>query len=127
MVEVSSEIKGFILAASLAVISSLYYYNTIPETSTVPDSYTEKFKKIKLEPLTAYNGTALPEKVQVYWDSKDVSGWKFSNGGYFVLSEGTILPFDKPQNICGDFEWIPSTTAVELWVTDENFIIRKKM
>ncbi len=131
MVELTSEIKGFMVAASLAVISSLYYYNTIPEISTVPvTTYSEKFKKITFEPDTAYIGSSLPEKggIQVYWDSKeDASGWKFSNGGYFVLKQGTILPSDKPQNIKGDFEWFPSTKAVEVWVSDANFIIRKKM
>jgi len=131
MVELTSEIKGFMVAACLAVISSLYYYNTIPEISTAPvTTYSEKFKKITLEPDTGYIGSSLSEKggVQVYWDSEtDASGWKFSNGGYFVLNQGTILPSGKPQKIKGDFEWIPSTTAVEVWVSDANFIIRKKM
>ena len=121
------------IASIAAIITSLYYYNTPPEATTViprVSGLEKKYKRVEIEPSVSYEGWALPEKgsVEIYWDgTEDVSGWKFSDGGYFVLESGTILPSDKVQKLSGKFEWVASDKPIVIWLSDEDFIFRKKM
>ena len=125
--DLSYESGSFIAASALAIVSGLYYVNTYyPETSTTEtDKSDTEFKKIRLEAFSDYVSLC---DTEIYWDSnEDVSGWKFSDGGYFVLESGTILPSDKVHKLSGKFEWVASDRPIVIWLSDEDFIFRKKM
>jgi len=109
---------GFVAATALAVASGLYYVY-YPETTTdEPGGEIEPekgFKKIRLEAFSDYVGDS--DDALVYWDSnEDISGWKFSRGGYFIAGNDAILPKGTTQKLVGNFKWVASEKPVELWI-----------
>ena len=124
--DLSYESGSFIAASALAIVSGLYYVNTYyPETSTTEtDKSDTEFKKIRLEAFSDYVSLC---DTEIYWDSnEDVSGWKFSQGGYFIGGGDAVLPNCEKQKIDAGFKWMPSETPVELWIVEGDTLVLTK-
>ena len=113
--DTSIEVRGLAIATAVAICSGLYYANACcPEISAVPNKSRSEFKKIRLEAFSNY--TTMSD-TEVYWGaSEDVSGWKFSTGGYFIGDHDTVLPSDKVQTITEGSKWISAEKPVDLWI-----------
>tara|TARA_X000001036_G_scaffold12253_1_gene10634 strand:- start:8705 stop:9091 length:387 start_codon:yes stop_codon:yes gene_type:complete len=117
------------IAAAILVSSAatVYYYNDklFPDTSTEEFDNSDKktFYEVEIE---AYQNYDIESDFEVCWDDKDVSEWKFSKGGYFIVKDRAILPSYQWQNVDADeCTWVVSQFPIKLLVTKK--VIKKSI
>tara|TARA_X000001036_G_scaffold420386_1_gene441194 strand:- start:544 stop:945 length:402 start_codon:yes stop_codon:yes gene_type:complete len=92
-----------------------------PETS--PKNH---LKKVVIQPAVEFTAENSVE-TEFFWEQKDVSGWSFADGGYFLLENGVILPKNEIVKVPNNYVWKASKNGgATIWTSDKKFVKRHK-
>lgn len=120
---------GIAASAIVSALAAVYLYNDnklFPEASSEYFNEPSKEEPATIECMEAEQDYDIDGSFEVCWDNEvDVSGWKFSQGGYFITEDTVILPSTKNVIIKGECEWVKSKVPVKLRVSKK--VIKKSV
>ena len=120
---------GICATTAVAAATAVYFLNNnklYPETSR--ENFDKQKKHPSYESIMMTEGDSydisIEDGFEVCWDNdKDVSEWKFSDGGYFITENKVILPSNEWQTINGlECIWVPARVPIKLCVTKKKVI-----